>query len=548
MIPEPTELRDSADPNAGLFDAYTGSVHAIPVGRALLIKGCAELISSYFQHDRQSKALIHLPREAEEQTRHKLSLTENLSSGELYYLQCDSDYNIKQQSLFKLPHFSSLRREYFILLYGSGSLILLLGKAPSNNIKSWLTYFIGSHEEITGIVSQVVALAGLAGAKNKEILTQLHQTLQAPISSSLELGFRKVLSAFLCEINKNLEPHNRRIENELRWTRTLNLIQSAVGWELDGSRLNNMIARVMKQSVGYDYLELHVLHQTEQKFEIVNSFQHNNTTFGGPLLTVILRPDKQEELLRGRKSVVFNKMNADTWLMNPRLMSMMELESGALIPLIYQRRPNGLLRLFSKHTGHYSEETASKLEKIGRIIAKSLENARIHALMHRMATMDGLTNIYNHRFFAEQIVREFKRAQRYKNRLSLVMIDIDYFKQYNDNNGHLQGDVVLAMIGKLLKSNVREVDLVCRYGGEEFVVILPETEVGQAIIVAEKIRSAIDEYPFKFEQRQPNGKVSVSVGIAEGVEEIESPTELINRADLALYRAKKLGRNRCEVY
>jgi diguanylate cyclase (GGDEF)-like protein len=525
-----------------------GKSKPILVGQNLLFKAGAELISSIFQLNENSSALIHLPREAEDQTRSKLGIPEKLSSSEFYYITRNDDLSISQQSLGSLPALSKLRREYFVLLIGSSTSILLLSKAPAERSKAWQTLFINSAQDISHISAQLASRIKTSDLKANETFGKINFAISSHGSATPDIDFHDILNAFLTEIGKNLEPHNRRLENELRWTRTLNLIQSAVGWELDGSRLNNMIARVMKQSVGYDYLELQLLQQSEQKFQIVSSFQHNSTSFGGSLLTVILRPDKQEELLHSRKSVILNRTNVNDWLMNPRLMSMMELESAALIPLIYLRRPNGLLKLFSKQHNHFTPEEAAKLEKIGRIIAKSLENARIHALMHRMATMDGLTNVFNHRFFAEQIIREFKRAQRYKNRLSLLMIDIDFFKQYNDNNGHLQGDAVLTTIGKLLKTNVREVDLVCRYGGEEFVVILPETEIAQAIIVAEKIRVAIEEFPFKSEQRQPNGKVTISAGIAEGVEEIESPTELINRADLALYRAKKLGRNRCEVY
>ncbi len=543
-----TKFRNNIDATSGLFDSYSGSTLPIQVGQELLVRAGAELISSVLHLGDKSKALIHLPREAEEYTRHKLDLGENLSSDKWFYLANDGDRGLSCHAVGSLPPLAKLRREYFVLLYGSGAPILLLSKAPAKSAKLWQTYFFDSSPVISGIVAQVEPHLKSNNVEQRAIFSDFYRSTGSSEYPAADSGLHNVLKAFLTEIGGNLEPHNRRVEDELRWTRTLNLIQSAVGWELDGSRLNNMIARVMKQSVGYDYLELQVIQQVEQKFKIVNSFQHNLTSFGGPLLTVILRPDKQEEILRSRKSIMLNGSNAVSWLMNPRLMSMMELESGALVPLIFQHRPIGLLKLFSRYAGHFDSEAAAKLEKIGTIIAKSLENARIHALMRRMATIDGLTNVYNHRYFADQIVREFKRAQRYKSHLSLLMLDIDYFKQYNDNNGHLQGDAVLTTIGKLLKSNVREVDLACRYGGEEFVVILPETEIGQAIIVAEKIRLAIEEYPFKFEQRQPNGKVTISMGIAEGVEEIESSTELINRADQALYRAKKLGRNRCEVF
>jgi len=504
------------------------------------------MLKATFESEPSSRALIHLPRLAEEVSRRKLGIESTLSSGELYLLFRNAHGKIVATSVGELPYNSKFRREFFLLVHSASSAIMVLGRADNDRSKDWQTCFDNNLDQINEIGCHLATLFPKKSDPLKQFLSNLkghHGSLSEPPSA-----LKHLLSAFLTEIGSSIEPNRAQLENELRWMRTLNLIQSAVGWELDGVKLNTMIARVMMQSVGYDYLELQTIQPSEKTFQIINSFQHNATAFGGPLLTVILKPEKQAELLHTRKAVTLSKRNADEWLMNSRLMSMMELESGALIPLIYQRKPNGLLKLFARTPDHYSIDQTARLEKIGRIISRSLENARIHGMMHRMATMDGLTNVFNHRFFAEQITREFKRAQRYKSHLSLLMLDIDYFKQYNDNNGHLQGDAVLTTIGKILRSNVREVDLVCRYGGEEFVVILPETEIGQAIVVAEKIRVAVEEYPFKFENRQPNGKVTVSAGIAEGVEEIESSTELINRADLALYRAKKLGRNRCEVY
>ena len=128
------------------------------------------------------------------------------------------------------------------------------------------------------------------------------------------------------------------------------------------------------------------------------------------------------------------------------------------------------------------------------------------------------------------------------------MIDIDHFKHYNDSFGHLRGDEVLVMVAKLLKACVREVDFVARYGGEEFSVILPEANLERGMLVAEKIRSDIESHKFKFGNRQPGGALTLSLGVASNTADVENINELINRADVALYKAKKAGRNRCEAF
>jgi len=335
---------------------------------------------------------------------------------------------------------------------------------------------------------------------------------------------------------------------EARWLRAITRIQDAVGWELDERRLYNAIAKSLKSGVGYDFFELDIMQPSGRRYEPVTTFLRNDTAFGGDLLSIILKPDRQLEILRGRHSILVNEQNVELWLMNPKLMDYMELKSGVLLPIIHQRRSTGLLKLFSRRLSYYKEVDLVRLAVIARIIAKSLSNSRLHSAMRRMATVDGLTNVCNHRFFVEQLNREWKRARRYGSVLSLLMLDIDHFKHYNDANGHLQGDRVLAGVAQVIKNSVREVDIVCRYGGEEFTIILPETSLEQGFVVAEKIRQNVAGHPFKFGARQPLGLVSVSIGLADNQPEIETVEELVNRADTALYNAKKAGRNRCEIF
>ena len=164
----------------------------------------------------------------------------------------------------------------------------------------------------------------------------------------------------------------------------------------------------------------------------------------------------------------------------------------------------------------------------------------------RLSYTDDLTGIYNHRFFVEQLTREVERHRRYSTPLSLLMIDIDYFKHYNDANGHLAGDQVLKAIALLIERGARQTDIVARYGGEEFAAILTNTGRTGAFEIAERVRRNVADTRFPNESAQPNKDLTVSVGVATISSSISTLTDLIREADHALYRAKKAGRNRTE--
>jgi diguanylate cyclase (GGDEF)-like protein len=191
-----------------------------------------------------------------------------------------------------------------------------------------------------------------------------------------------------------------------------------------------------------------------------------------------------------------------------------------------------------------SEELKARLMIAERILA--LE-ARLHASIHEhaeMALRDGLTGLLNRRAFDVRLNEEVRRASRYNRPLALLMLDIDYFKHYNDSHGHPQGDRLLCELAQLLTQNVRVSDTVARYGGEEFAIILPETIKTKAMMVGEKIRAAVAEHPFPLAETQPGGALTLSLGVAAFPEDLPESNVLLDRADQALYRAKHTGRNR----
>ncbi|MDF2568304.1 MAG: diguanylate cyclase domain protein [Oscillospiraceae bacterium] len=176
-----------------------------------------------------------------------------------------------------------------------------------------------------------------------------------------------------------------------------------------------------------------------------------------------------------------------------------------------------------------------------------MERQHIDYLKH-YANLDGLTEIYNHRYFHQKLDQKCKESDLEKTPISLLMLDIDYFKIYNDMYGHQKGDSILKEMVSLLRQNINNSDILCRYGGEEFSIILPNTDLNEAIRKGNQIREAVAEYQFDGENALPDKCLTVSIGVAQLYEKNDSAKELIYRADSALYRAKYLRRNRVEIY
>ncbi len=162
--------------------------------------------------------------------------------------------------------------------------------------------------------------------------------------------------------------------------------------------------------------------------------------------------------------------------------------------------------------------------------------------LHQLAIHDGLTGLYNHREFQRLLHQEVERSKRSEEPISLLFLDIDKFKEFNDEFGHQQGDIAIEIIANLISEQVRQIDTTARYGGEEFSVILPTTKGSEATTIAERIREAVNTQPFIVKEKV--NQLSVSIGIAEYPTDADNPSDLIEAADLALYTAKRSGRDR----
>jgi len=189
-----------------------------------------------------------------------------------------------------------------------------------------------------------------------------------------------------------------------------------------------------------------------------------------------------------------------------------------------------------EHIKHLYKEIGSELNATSEKLREANHQLEV------LAKTDGLTEVYNHRYFMDKIGEMFEDSKKKGTPLSLLMIDIDHFKTFNDNHGHMTGDVVLRDIAHILKSNCRKIDIVARYGGEEFAVILPETGSDEAENIAERIRTLVEKHRLSNGDRSQSVTVSIGVGTS-GDKEIETVNALISLADKALYHAKARGRN-----
>ncbi len=189
------------------------------------------------------------------------------------------------------------------------------------------------------------------------------------------------------------------------------------------------------------------------------------------------------------------------------------------------------------------EELLLRLKRV--LKERDLTQERVHMLekLKRLSITDGLTKLYNSRYFYNQLKAEIDRTARYQRPLSLLLLDIDKFKEYNDSYGHLEGDKVLLRLGQIIKTCLRKMDSAYRYGGEEFTVILPETEGDEAATVAERIRSAVEADQFFPQESGKPVAITISIGVTE-YHKREDVAIFVQRADKAMYLSKQSGRNR----
>ncbi len=277
---------------------------------------------------------------------------------------------------------------------------------------------------------------------------------------------------------------------------------------------------------------------------------------------ILFRPDRTKTFL-----------STDEQIDEQTIRELLSVDSGGLAKIVAEQKPirnndvsfvlpdNKVIRNFIALSLHSTTDLRCFLVMINRksgftqededtylnFAFQAFQAISLQNELANLATTDGLTGLFNHRAFQDRLSEEIRRAERYKSKLFLLMIDIDNFKSFNDTYGHQTGDEVLKTIARIISENIRVVDFAARYGGEEFVLILPETDCRHTYKVAERIRRAVMDYPFHIKGCS-NVSLTVSIGVSCYPEDATEKEDLTRKADRALYFAKGLGKNRVCLY
>jgi diguanylate cyclase (GGDEF)-like protein len=250
-----------------------------------------------------------------------------------------------------------------------------------------------------------------------------------------------------------------------------------------------------------------------------------------------------------RKMIAVDLTSVDRKYVNEKWQTLIDNGVTLIAPIIFKLQIKGLIALGQKMNNEiYSRSEQEIFSLLSHFISVSFSNSLLYQRMEQNSITDGLTGLHNYRYFKKRLSAEVVRAQRYKHPISLILMDVDHFKNYNDTFGHTAGDRALKKIAQLVQSSIRKSDIAVRYGGEEFCIILPEVEKEGAFAFAERLRRLIEEYDFPGGDSQPGGRMTASLGVSSFPQDTIVMQDLIDKTDAALYRAKHLGRNKTCLY
>jgi diguanylate cyclase (GGDEF)-like protein len=343
---------------------------------------------------------------------------------------------------------------------------------------------------------------------------------------------------------RNITEHRKSEEAEVKARRIAEALQEtslAISSTLEFNRILNMILEQIGHVLVFDNASISLVQGDEfiiiamRGFERVDGFVGSRWPLEG---------SPNQQVLQERRPVIIPDIEADysLYYQLPRD----TIRSVLMIPLFFKDLVVGFLNLGSQELDHFTAEDEHVAAAFAAQVAVALENSRLYEEAQRLATIDTLTGLYNRRHFFFLADREIERALRYNIQLAVIMIDLDQFKTINDTYGHIVGDQVLRAVANVYNQALRKVDIVGRYGGEEFTIILPEIGLEGAKYVAERLRTLIAAIDIK--TKQGRVKVTISQGLAALDEEHNTLEILLERADRALYAAKATGGNQVATF
>jgi len=329
-----------------------------------------------------------------------------------------------------------------------------------------------------------------------------------------------------------------RTQTHLQIMTTLQSISHTVTSSLDLDEILNNVIQLLKDSFGYSYLSIYLFEDGTLYMGAQLGYPDTQIIYEIPMTSGVIG-----RTARTKETQFVRDVSQDSDF----LPASYEVKNEIAVPLIKDNNVLGVLNVESKGEIPLNENDVNLLNTLAGSVAVAIDNARLHAEVKLMAMTDVVSGMANRRAFDETLYGEITRASRYSQPISLIILDLDSFKEYNDKWGHPAGDIRLREIADLLRSNVRDPDLAARYGGEEFALILPNTSKGGAIRLAERLRQSAEEgAPQKSDGTYPIPGYTISLGVATYPDDATSMEELLHMADNAELMAKRLGKN--QVY
>jgi diguanylate cyclase (GGDEF)-like protein len=342
------------------------------------------------------------------------------------------------------------------------------------------------------------------------------------------------LKAELAKKSEELAAANERLEARLSQLSFLNGLGRELAARLDMDYLLDLLCRRLSESFNVPGLTVLLFERSSSQLRVIRARGpgEENDVLGKPF-----DPDAHPGGEAVKTKQPFYAANLGE-----------RRGSSFSVPLIYQDNAIGLIHFSSPLPDAFSEEHRAIFVTVASQASLALANAQLFQETLELSLKDGLTGILNRRALESRLELEWSRALRDQAPLSIVMVDIDHFKVYNDQHGHQQGDETLRRVARIIERNIRKVDAVARYGGEEFAIILPRAGKKEAIEVAKKLRRSVEQADFVRGYLQPLGRVTISCGVSTAPEDATSVEALVKRADEALFAAKSGGRNTVRAF
>ncbi|MBI2002417.1 MAG: sensor domain-containing diguanylate cyclase [candidate division NC10 bacterium] len=342
--------------------------------------------------------------------------------------------------------------------------------------------------------------------------------------------------------NRELEAENRTLREKVAELHTFLNLSKTLSATLNMEELFRLALHLIGRSLHVDAYSLMLLDEAGERLVVKAAFGLPED--GGPGLTLRLGEGISGLVAQTGQAMLVPDASAESRFLEQECFPQQH-GSFICVPLrIKGREVIGVLNAQKPEPHGFSLGDMDLFQAVANQVAAALENAQLYQRTKELSARDDLTGLFNRRHFFENLEKEIQRARRYRRVFSLLMLDLDDFKGYNDSHGHLRGDEALKEVARLLLANSRRADVVGRFGGEEFVVLLPEINKQGAAVVAEKMRAAVEQYAFFGRESQPGGRLTVTLGLVTYPVDSEEGLELVDLADRALYAGKQQGGNR----